>query len=298
MGFRESSILALMDLGLNRLETLVYLALLREPGVTGYRVGKAIGKPASNVYTALESLLKKGAVILNYVDRDKRFTPVPVQEFTKRMRSEIDARAKLVEDELREFDAIPQDSGIYRLENEEQLFEKINSMLDGAVSTVLLTADTNFIRRLERPVSAAAGRGVRVLVLTFDRDLAIADCEMLRLIPKCGENAWPGYWIVLDVDGIQHVIAFFEHMDTLSHAIWCNDQYVSFWMHFGMLADFTLMTFFNQTADGDEISVVKRSLAELYKRYNHMVPGVKSLYTFLGEERDPRPCGSEDQQDE
>ena len=54
MEFRESSITALTDLGLNNLEANVYLALLKEPGTTGYRVGKTLGKAVSNVYQALE----------------------------------------------------------------------------------------------------------------------------------------------------------------------------------------------------------------------------------------------------
>ncbi len=42
--FRDTSIKALTDLGLNNLEANVYLALLKEPGITGYRVGKTIPK--------------------------------------------------------------------------------------------------------------------------------------------------------------------------------------------------------------------------------------------------------------
>ena len=294
MGFRESSITALTDMGLTNLEALVYLALLNEPGVTGYRIGKSIGKPAPNVYTALESLMKKGAVLLNYVGKDKKYSPVPVTEFARRVRSDADQKAANLEAELREFTAVPEDTGIYKLENEPQLFEKANAMLDGSRSTVLLTADTDFILRLQDSLAAAAERGVRVLILTFDRDLIIEGCEMLRLIPKCGVNAWPGYWIVLDVDGIQHIIAFFEDMDTLTHAIWCNDQYVSFWIHFGMLADFTLMTFFRKSRSQKDMDDMRQMLASLYSRYNHMRSNVKSFYTFFSNKCDPRPTNQPD----
>jgi len=60
MTFRESRVKALTDLGLNNLEANVYLALLIDPGSTGYRVAKNLGKPVSNVYQALESLTGRG----------------------------------------------------------------------------------------------------------------------------------------------------------------------------------------------------------------------------------------------
>ncbi|MEN8208940.1 MAG: helix-turn-helix domain-containing protein [Candidatus Fermentibacteria bacterium] len=290
MGFRESAITALTEVGLNNLEAMVYLALLRDPGVTGYRVGKILGKPAPNVYTALESLMKKGAVILNYVEKDKRYSPVPVDQFMQSMRTALEQKTVCVEEELKEYDSVPEETGIYMLENEEQLFEKIGKTIEASSSTILLTADTEFIGRLRENLSAAAKRGVKVLVLTFDRELDIEGCQMLRLIPSCGDNAWPGHWIVLDVDGIQHVIAYFEAMDTLTHAIWCNDQYVSFWMHFGMLADFILMTFFHNTDKAESVELLRKELSTLYCSYNHMSPNVKSLYTFFGEKYDPRPC--------
>ena len=54
-----------MDLGLTAAEAEVYTCLVRTGVRTGYRVAKALGKPAANVYQALRSLRAKGAIVVD-----------------------------------------------------------------------------------------------------------------------------------------------------------------------------------------------------------------------------------------
>ncbi|MCD4709164.1 MAG: hypothetical protein K8S62_15685 [Candidatus Sabulitectum sp.] len=279
MIFSENSIKALTVFGLNNLEANVYLALLKEPGITGYRVGKNLGKAVSNVYQALESLVKKGLAILHCEGKDRRYSAVPVKEIISRFKSDLEAKSTNLERELKNLEAPQVDTSIYRIDNQAQLFSKIEALVSQSRSTILLTADPFLVKRVQPSIEQAAARGIKVLVLTFE-DMELAGCESLKLTP--GKNgAWPGHWIVMDIDGIQHLIAFFKKPDTLTHAIWCNDQYVSYWIHFGMLADFTLMTFFEETHEKDEFSEIRKRLFTLYSRYNHSHPDVKSLYTIF-----------------
>lgn len=279
VNFSENSIKALTDFGLNNLEANVYLALLKEPGITGYRVGKNIGKAVSNVYQALESLTMKGMVILHCEGKDRRYSPVPVKEIISRFKSDLEKKTAKLERELKELEAPAVETSIYRIDNQEQLFNKIETLLEQAQSTVLLTADHCFIKHLQPRLEEAAERDIRVLILGYE-DIKLEGCEFLKLTP--GKNGpWPGHWIVMDMDGIQHLIAFFEKPEVLTHAIWCNDQYVSYWIHYGMLADFTLMSFFEETHEKDEFTVIRKRLYELYSRYNHSHPDIKSLYTIF-----------------
>lgn len=280
MEFRDNSIKALVDLGMTKMEALIYLALLIEPGTTGYKIGKTIGKAVPNVYQGLDSLMKKGAVILHYSDKDKRYSPVPVTEFVTRLRSELQQRALVLEEELRNLHPVPENTGIYKLDNQVQLFSRIEALIDGSSCTILLTADNEYILRLRTQLENAPSRGVKTMILTISGDIVIEGCEMLRLNTGPG-GAWPGHWIVLDMDGIQHVIAYFEELDTLTHAIWCNDQYVSFWIHYGMLADFTLMTFFKEAGCSESLEAMLERLRSIYAKYNLMRSDVKSLYTFF-----------------
>jgi HTH-type transcriptional regulator, sugar sensing transcriptional regulator len=271
MAFSETGISTLMDLGLNRLEAMVYLALIREPGSTGYRIGRVTGKAVPNVYQALESLARKGAAIRHEAQKERRYSAVPIREMIARFRSDLEAKAETLENELSESGVTTPGDGIYRIDNEAQLFTRIGELISGASLSILLTADTVFIQRLRMSLEEAGGRGVRVLVLAFE-DLALENCENLKLTPG-PKGAWQGRWIVMDVDGREHVVAHYETEDTLEHAIWCNDRCLSYWIHFGLLADFLLMHFFEETRVSGTCQAIRDELHRLYASYNTVLPG-------------------------
>jgi sugar-specific transcriptional regulator TrmB len=275
MTFEESSVKVLTDIGLNDLEARVYLALLKEPAITGYRVGKSLGKPVSNVYQALESLAKKGVVVLSAESGKRNYYPVPVKDVVARLKSDLERKSQALQRELEDIQTPPTETGIYRIENREQLFGKIDSLLDRSDSTVLITADALFLRRLQPRLEEVAQGGVRVLVLGYE-EMEFESCEFLKLTPKEG-GPWTGHWIVIDFDCTQHLIAFFETPEVLTHAIWCNDRYVSYWIHFGMLADFTLMSFFEQAYRTGEYGELSKRLHSLYSRYNPSNPDLSSI---------------------
>jgi HTH-type transcriptional regulator, sugar sensing transcriptional regulator len=50
----------LMNFSPSRLEASAYVALLQEPGITGYRLSHILNKPIANIYKALKSLEHKG----------------------------------------------------------------------------------------------------------------------------------------------------------------------------------------------------------------------------------------------
>jgi sugar-specific transcriptional regulator TrmB len=53
----------LTELGFTALESMIYLALIDNPPMTGYGISKIICKPVANTYKAIESLSAKGAVL-------------------------------------------------------------------------------------------------------------------------------------------------------------------------------------------------------------------------------------------
>lgn len=286
MAFRESSIKALTDLGLNNLEANIYLALLSEPGTTGYRVAKSLGKPVSNVYHSLESLTGRGLVILRCHGKDRLFSPVPVKEMTSLLRSDLERKVNVLEDELKAIEAPPLETAIYEIDNREQLFNKISTLIREANRAVLFTADGFFINQFKPELETAAENGRTVLILGYE-DIELTHCDFLKLT-SCNNTPWPGHWIIMDVDGIQHLIAFFEKPDTLTHAIWCNDQYVSYWIHFFMLADFTLMTFFEETRNRPEYKEIHDRINGIYRKYTHYNLKLTEYYTsFTWMRKDP-----------
>ena len=60
---KDDRIQSLIDIGLKELEAQVYLQLLKEPGITGYRISKLLKKTKPTVYKILETMLEKGLII-------------------------------------------------------------------------------------------------------------------------------------------------------------------------------------------------------------------------------------------
>ena len=56
---QNKSIYYLKNIGFSNLEALIYLTLLNESNLTGYRIAQILGKPVRNTYTSLMSLQKK-----------------------------------------------------------------------------------------------------------------------------------------------------------------------------------------------------------------------------------------------
>ena len=66
----------LVSLGFTALAAEIYAWLPEEAPVTGYRIAQAIGKPAPNVYKAIETLETKGAVMVDE-GKSRLCRPVP-----------------------------------------------------------------------------------------------------------------------------------------------------------------------------------------------------------------------------
>ena len=72
----------LMEFSLTRQEASIYAALLNHGDMTGYEVAKDTGFSRSNVYSALNALVEKGAAYLVEGEATK-YRPVEIKTFTE-----------------------------------------------------------------------------------------------------------------------------------------------------------------------------------------------------------------------
>jgi sugar-specific transcriptional regulator TrmB len=54
----------MQSLGFTQYESQVYLALLRQPSVSGYELAKVSGVPASKIYATLHKLIDKEIILV------------------------------------------------------------------------------------------------------------------------------------------------------------------------------------------------------------------------------------------
>jgi sugar-specific transcriptional regulator TrmB len=101
----EETAQLLADIGFTRLEAVTYLHLIQEPSVTGYRVAQAIAKPVPNVYKALESLQKKGAIVCDESAAHRRYVALPIAGFLQQLHDQLQATGRKIEEQLADLPA-------------------------------------------------------------------------------------------------------------------------------------------------------------------------------------------------
>ena len=161
------SIPSLEALGLTHLESLVYAYLVANPGHTGYRVSKGIGKPTANVYRALESLARKGAVSDDHAS-PPLFRAVPPDELLDQLERDFMDRREVAARALASLEVEPggDDDGIFALKSADQVTGRARVLLAAARRVTLVDAAPAVLALFADAVDDARNRGVRVITLT------------------------------------------------------------------------------------------------------------------------------------
>ncbi len=232
---------ALRELGFNQLEAEVYVHLLAKPGLTAYAVGKAIGRPTANVYKAVESLSRRGAVLVEEGGQ-RVCRAVPVSEFLEQLHRGFRSSLQTLKDVLEELEVQPDDERVYRVESVARLFERCREMLARCKQVAVVDAFPRALERLAPWIESACARGVEVYVEAY----APVTLKGARVVvfPRGEETlkAWRGEQLNLVVDGREHALAFLSpDLTEVRQAVWSNSLYLSCLHHAGRLSEHTLI---------------------------------------------------------
>jgi HTH-type transcriptional regulator, sugar sensing transcriptional regulator len=156
---------SLEALGLTRLESLAYSYLVANPATTGYRVSKGIGKPTANVYRALESLERKGAVRNDHAS-PPLFRAVPPAELLDQLEREFMDRREIASQALESLTVgtDTDDDGMFALATADQVLGRARILLTAARRLALVDAAPEAFAQLTDTIDDARARGVRLVV--------------------------------------------------------------------------------------------------------------------------------------
>jgi sugar-specific transcriptional regulator TrmB len=154
---------SLESLGLTPIEALAYAYLVANPSSTGYRVARGIGKPTANVYRALESLGRKGAVL-----QDRAATPsfraLAPDDLLARLEQQFMQRKAVAARELATLQPDEGDERLYALKTRDQVISRARIVLVSARRVVMMDGTESLLASLADEIADARSRGVRVLV--------------------------------------------------------------------------------------------------------------------------------------
>lgn len=217
---------ALKAFGFTDLEAGIYAVLLEEAPLTGYRLARTLGKSAANTYLALESLAAKGAVILAD-GRTRQARPVEWRELLARLKRDFERSCARAEGVFARLPEVSVDDRVYELRDRAQILEKARAMLGTAGHFVLAHAFPGVVSELSGALTAAAARGIEVIVKVY----APADLTGVKLILRePGDEITrriPGDLLSVNADGGEHLLAFLRPEG--------GDPYQAFWTRGALL---------------------------------------------------------------
>ena len=182
---QESFLKKIKDFGLNSYEAKIWTALLSRGVSTAGELSDIAGVPRSRSYDVLESLEKKGFIIMK-IGKPIKYIAIPPEEVVervkKRITSEAQERSKVMEhlkasDVLKELNTLhtqgvdminPSElTGIIKGRN--QIYNHLNTMIKNAKkSIVLMTTEEGLIRKhkhLSKSLKKAKEKGVNIKIM-------------------------------------------------------------------------------------------------------------------------------------
>ncbi len=274
---------SLVALGLTQLEADIYTFLLQESPSTGYRVAKNLGKPAANVYKAIETLEAKGAVEVDD-GRTRLCRPVPAAELLDLLERRFKRNRDQAAASLQRLPGPAQDSRVYQINHRDQLFGKCRHMLQTAQRVVLVDLFLQPLDELRPDLERAAARGVAVAVKSYATDGEVAGAQVI-LEPEHERirKRWPAQWIVMVSDGAEMLIALLTKDGTrVIQAVWSGSPFLSWNHHSGLSSELAYTALRREMAHGASLETLHRTNAGFEPFMAPEAPGYYRLLRQLG----------------
>jgi sugar-specific transcriptional regulator TrmB len=256
----DSCIEALSAIGFTDLESKVYTFLAQEAPATGYRIAQAIGKPVANTYKAIESLERKGALLIDEGD-NRMCRAVPPEELFSRLDRRFRESCQRASEALAQLKAPPQDDRVYQLRSRDQIFERARRMLASAQKVALASLFPDPLAELSEDLVKAAKR-VDLVVKAY-QPVSLKGVEVVQSTQNIAgdERVWPGQEMHLVIDGQEHLYALLDHEPPgVLQAVWSKSAYLSLIAHNGLAVELAFTTLSRQVQSNRPRAEMKATL--------------------------------------
>lgn len=215
------------ELGFTSLEAEIYVFLLQHSPATGYKIAKGIGRSFTNTYKALAGLQARGAILVDESE-SKLSRAVPVEELMDQLQARFTEQRRKAEAAVNRLPLSPADTGIYRFNSVDQVYERFRVMLRECEERALVELFPGPCKKLRKPVEEAAARGIDLSVRTY----AGETFEGVRMIhspfSESNMESWNSQWMALFIDGRQFLLAHISQDEKgVYEAIWSANLFLA-----------------------------------------------------------------------
>jgi sugar-specific transcriptional regulator TrmB len=237
----ETQITYLMDIGLSKLQSRIYISLLTESRQTGYRIAKTLREPVANTYKALEGLISKGLALMDESGSNKIYTAVSVSGYLNEIETTFAKKRDLIETELKKIVPAKVQDGIFKIENINQLYEITDRIIKNADGIIAIDSSPLPLKIIKPQLQKIAATGVKVIVKAY-QDISIPGCEIVCLKEmRSTIDKKPVQFFNISNPGFEYVTALLNYDNSLIiEAIVSKSKYLSFMTYNGIASEFAL----------------------------------------------------------
>ncbi|MFN2459997.1 MAG: TrmB family transcriptional regulator [Candidatus Velthaea sp.] len=177
---------SLQRLGFSDYEARAYVSLVRQNPLNGYELARQSGVPRANIYSVLDKLAGRRAVMRLDGPAGTKYAPVPPADLIRNLGDEYTATLREATAALESL-AQPRDvEYVWNAQGYAALVEQAANAVARAQSTLTLAVSPEEMSRLAGDIASADARGVAITTL------CVAACE-----PECGgcRGALFRYWL-------------------------------------------------------------------------------------------------------
>jgi predicted transcriptional regulator len=155
----------LQALGFGDYEARAYVALLQRSPLNGYELAKASGLPRANVYSILDRLEERGAVVRIDTPSGTRYSAVPPSELVGRIGSKFSANLSAAQHRLEQIAAPPTYEYVWNAHGYQSLLDNARTLIDSTEHRLLVATWSPEALALAGTLAEAEARGVEVVTL-------------------------------------------------------------------------------------------------------------------------------------
>lgn len=218
----EKVIQLLKSFNFTESETKVYISLLKNGTGTGYEISKQSSVPRSKVYNVLEILMEKGCVVVSKQTNPVNYSAVPIDEFIKNIKSNVDDNLAEVKKELTSYNQTMDLETLWYIRGYKNIFNKCRHLLNEAKTDVYVQVwkeDIEHIIHELREVEERLDQSVIILYsTTHDYDVALANYYKHGFEEEKLQDSG-GRWINIVVDSREMIFGHIQN-DKNAEVIW------------------------------------------------------------------------------
>jgi sugar-specific transcriptional regulator TrmB len=238
MNSEDTNIQLLMDIGLSKIQARIYLALLKGDKFTGYAVAKQLYEPVANTYKALDSLHKKGLVLLDHSERVKYYTAQPIRYYLDQLELRFADKRKVIENVIKPEESETFEEGIYRIDSYEQLYTQSSALIEKSLEIIALDSTALPIEQIKKELHKASKRGTIILIRSYE-EIKISNCEVVYS-REMGSPVYelPIQYFHLIVPGEGYITALLNHENRqLLYGVYTQNLFLSIVAYNGFLME-------------------------------------------------------------